>query len=59
VTVAVALVAVGLLIWAGVALLWDAWLRCEKRPDLVERLRPFGFDCVADEAQQWLDSGQR
>jgi hypothetical protein len=55
---AVAGVAVGLLTWAGVALLWDAWLRREKRPDLTERLRPFGFDSVADEAQSWLDEGQ-
>jgi hypothetical protein len=30
--VVVAIVAVGLLTWAGVALLWEAWLRREKRP---------------------------
>jgi hypothetical protein len=51
----VALIAVGLLTWTGVALMWDAWLRRERRPDLVERLRPFRFDSVADEAQSWLD----
>jgi hypothetical protein len=49
----VALVAVGLLMW--VALLWDAWLRREKPRDLTERLRPFRFESVADEAQSWLD----
>jgi hypothetical protein len=51
---AVAMVAVGLLIW-GVALMWDAWLRVERRRVLTERLRPFSFDSVADEAQSWLD----
>jgi hypothetical protein len=43
------------LTWAGVALVWDAWLRREMRRDLVDRLRPFRLDSVADEAQSWLD----
>ena len=53
--VVLASIAVGLLTWAGVAVLWDAWLRREKRPDLTERLWSFRFDTVADEAHQWLD----
>jgi hypothetical protein len=55
----VALVAVGLLTWAGVTLLWDAWLRRDKRPDLTKRLRPLGFDSVADEARFWPDERDR
>ena len=53
--VVLASIAVGLSTWAGVALLWDAWLRREKRPDLTERLWSFRCDTVADEAQRWLD----
>jgi hypothetical protein len=53
--VVVGVVAVGLLSWAGVALQWDSWLRRERRSDLTERLQPFQFDSVADEARSWLD----
>jgi hypothetical protein len=54
-TVVVAMAAVGVLTWAGVALLSDAWLRREKRADPAKRLRPFRFDSVAHEAQSSLD----
>jgi hypothetical protein len=50
-----AVIAVGLLTWAGSTLLLDAWWRRQKRPDLAERLRPFQPDSLADEAKQWLD----
>ena len=53
--VVLASIAVGLLTWAGVAVLWDAWSRREQRPDLTERLWSFRFDTVAVEAQRWLD----
>jgi hypothetical protein len=39
----------------GIALLWDAWLRRQKRPELTERLLPFRANTAADEAQDWLD----
>jgi hypothetical protein len=56
--VVAASIAVDLLTWAGVVLLWDAWLRREKRPSLAERLLPLRPDTVAEEAQQWLDDQQ-
>jgi hypothetical protein len=43
------------LTWAGSTLLLDAWWRHRQPIDLVERLRPFRFDLVADEQQSWLD----
>ncbi len=49
----VLLVAVEALIWSGVTLLIDAWLRRRRVPDLAERLRPFQPP-VADEAEVWL-----
>jgi hypothetical protein len=52
VRVAILLVAVGILVWAGVTLIIDARLR-RRRPDLAERLRPFQPK-VADEAEVWL-----
>ena len=55
----VALVAVGLLTWAGATLLLDAWWRCWQRPDLAEMLRPFRPDSLADEAQRWLNERYR
>jgi hypothetical protein len=45
-------------VWVGATLIFDGWLRRERRPDLAERLRPFQPSSVADEAQDWLDSGQ-
>jgi hypothetical protein len=50
-----AVVAFGLLTWAGSTLLLDAWWRRGSRPDLAERLRPFQPADLADEARQWLD----
>jgi len=45
---------IGLLVWAGAALLIDAWHKRARRPDLTERLAPFQPRSVADEAQEWL-----
>ena len=45
-----AVVAVGLLVWAGATLLIDAAWR-QRRPDLTDRLRPYQPSSVADEAQ--------
>jgi hypothetical protein len=56
--VALVLVAAGLLVWAGTTLILDASWRCRRRPDLAERLRPFQPVDLADQAQDWLDSGQ-
>jgi hypothetical protein len=45
--------AAGILLWAGIALLTDAW-HC-RRPsiDVAERLGPFQ-PSLADEVQEWL-----
>jgi hypothetical protein len=51
-----ALIVVGVLVWGGSTLLLDAWWRRWDRPDLAERLRPYGHRSVADEAQRWLES---
>jgi hypothetical protein len=51
----VAILAVGLLTWAGATLLLDAWCRRWRGPDLADRLRPYQPVSVADEAQRWLD----
>jgi hypothetical protein len=51
----IAPVVVGLLTWGGTTLLIEACRRRDKRPDLAERLRPFHFDSVGDEAQRWLE----
>ena len=51
----VAVIAVGVLTWASVAWVIDAWMRRDRRPDVAERLRPFGPASVADEAQRWLE----
>lgn len=53
VTVAL-LVLSGLLMWAGSALLLDAFMNRSPRPGLAERLAPFHRPYVADEAQRWL-----
>jgi hypothetical protein len=50
-----ALIAVGLLVWAGTTLIVDGWQRRPKRPDLAERLRPFQPGSLADQARDWLD----
>jgi hypothetical protein len=47
------LIVVGLLVWAGVTLMIDGWLRRPRRPDLADRLRPFQ-PSVGDEAEVWL-----
>ena len=47
------LVAAGLLVWVGAALIIDAFAR-RRRPDLAERLRPYQPRSVSDEAQRWL-----
>jgi hypothetical protein len=49
-----AMVAVGLLVWAGATLLIDAAWRRPGRPGLTERLRPYQPSSLADEAQDWL-----
>jgi hypothetical protein len=46
-------VVIGLLTWARVTLLLDAWWRGRSRLDLTERLRPF-HPSIGDEAQRWL-----
>ena len=51
-----ALIAAGLLTWAGSTLLLDAAWRRWERPDLVERLLPFRPGSIADEAELWLQS---
>lgn len=53
------LLVVFFLIWAGVTLIIDAWMRREGRPDLTERLRPFQPQSLADEAQEWLQRQER
>jgi hypothetical protein len=54
-----ALVAVGLLIWAGVALLWDACYGGGGAPTRRSGFGPSGSTLWTDEAQQWLDRGQQ
>lgn len=49
------MVAVGLMTWAGVALLRDAWLRREKRPDLANRPLAVQARFCGRRGQQWLD----
>lgn len=51
------LVAAGLLVWAGAALIIDA-VTARRRPDLAERLRPYQPRSVSDEAQRWLAARQ-
>jgi hypothetical protein len=49
--------AIGALIWSGVTLLIDAYMRRQRRPDLAERLVPYQApmaDKLGDEAQEWL-----
>jgi hypothetical protein len=50
----VALIVVGLLVWAGSTLLLDAWWK-RQPTNLVDRLMPYQSGSVADEAQRWLD----
>ena len=45
---------VGLLAWAGVALMIDALSRWRRHVDLTERLHPYQPTAVADEADRWL-----
>jgi hypothetical protein len=47
------IVVVGVLVWTGVTLIVDGWMRRQRRPDLAERLRPFQ-PSVGDEAEVWL-----
>jgi hypothetical protein len=54
--VIVAVIFVGLLVWAGTTLILDGWMRRPRRPDLAERLRPFQPVDLADEARDWLDN---
>ena len=46
------LVVAFLMLWAGVALILDGWPR--RHPDLAERLRPYGAQSLAEEAEDWL-----
>ena len=46
------------LVWAGSALLLDAWFRKARRPDLAERLAPFQRPWISDEVEQWLREGE-
>jgi hypothetical protein len=52
--VVVALIVVGVLVWAGSTLLLDVWWG-RRRVDLVDRLMPYQGGSVADEAQRWVD----
>ena len=52
--VLVVVVVFGVLVWAGAAVLIDAFQR-RNGPDLGDRLRPFAGIEVADEARRWLD----
>jgi hypothetical protein len=45
--------AAGTVVWAGAALLSDAWKCRHPRGDLAERLAPFR-STIADEAEAWL-----
>ena len=55
----VALLAVAfLLLWAGMTLLIDSWVRRQRRPSLYERLAPY-VPTVADEAELWLALRER
>ena len=47
------LIVVGLLVWAGSALLIDAWLRT-RQPDFSERLLPYQPPSLGEEAERWL-----
>ncbi len=40
-------------IWVAATLIIDAWIRRERRPDLVDRLQRYQ-PSVADEAEEWL-----
>jgi hypothetical protein len=51
--VIVLIAVVGVLAWAGSALLIDAWMRSRRLP-LAERLAPFQRQWVADEVEEWL-----
>lgn len=44
----------GVLVWAGSALLIQAWIDRRGRPGLAGRLLPYQR-MVADEAAEWLD----
>ena len=50
-----ALIAVFVLVWAGVTLIIDGWSRRRRCPTLAEGLAPFMSESVVDEAQNWLD----
>ena len=47
------LVVAFLLLWAGMSLLIDSWVRRQRRPSFYERLAPY-VTTVADEAELWL-----
>ena len=44
---------VGLLVWIGVTLLVDTWIRRQSHPDLFDRLVPFQPG-LAEDAEDWL-----
>ncbi len=52
--VILAFIGIGFLVWAGSALLIDAWLRRSRRPTLAERLGPYQPTSVAEEAERWI-----
>jgi hypothetical protein len=52
-------IVVGLLIWAAVTLLVDAWIKREGRPTLADRLAPFQYRHIGDEAEDWLEARER
>lgn len=53
-TVWVLVVIAGLVLWAGLTVIFTAWADRRSQPSLSERLRPF-HPSVADGAEVWLD----
>jgi hypothetical protein len=48
-----------MLVWIGTTLILDGWWRRENpHTDLSDRLWPFRPRSLAEEAQDWLDSGK-
>ena len=48
------LVVAFLFLWAGAALLIDAWSQRDVRPSLAERLAAYATRTLSEEAQTWL-----